>query len=312
VLVSRGETGLALFEAIATLPRRSGERRVLEQHRMCWDRPRRRGPIESFRSARHGRRRERRCLESVDGLVCVSRGLLAACCELAGLRVPVLVLPSGTALDPDPPGDESRDLDVLYAGKLRRDKGVATLVEAMAELAPHRLTVVGGTPHQQADLSEKARLLGVADRVDLVGHVAPGTVRHFHRRARVGVCPLRRGESPNADRYMGPMKILDMMATGTPIVASDVAPVRALVEADRTARLVRPNDPRALADGIRDLLCDRRRARALARAALDQAPEYAWGRRSERLLSFVSSLSAGWPTARICTTSPCSLMNDPG
>ncbi|NNL66620.1 MAG: glycosyltransferase family 4 protein, partial [Myxococcales bacterium] len=298
IRVSRGETGVALFDAIADEPRRPGERRVLEQHRMCFDQPRPRpdpwrSPLARLRARRQARAlaaAERRVLESVDGLVCVSAGLLEACRAHARVTAPTLVLPGGAAPGGPPRPDAERDLDVLYTGKLRRDKGVHVLIEAMARLPGRRLTVVGGWPAQIRELAEHAARHGVAERVCFEGWVPPVRVRAFVERARVGVCPLTRGESVNADRYTCPLKVLDWMAAGTPVVASDVAPVRALLEAGVTGELVAPNDPDALAEGIRRLLDDRARAAAFARAAQARAEEFLWSRRGERLHGFLASL----------------------
>ena len=300
IRVARGESGVALFDAIACEPRRSGERRVLEQHRMCFDQPRPLPPLRSEprqhlrarRAARELAAAERRVLEAVDGLVCVSPGLLEACREHAQVSAPTLVLPGGAQAGGPPRPDADRDLDVLYAGKLRRDKGVHVLIEAMSRLPGRRLTVVGGWPAQIRELAAQAERNGVAERVCFEGFVPPVRVRSFVERARVAVCPITRGESVNADRYACPLKVLDWMAAGTPIVASDVAPVRALLEHGATGELVAPNDPAALAEGIARLLEDRTRAAAFVRAAQQRAGDYLWSRRGERLHGFLTSLAA--------------------
>jgi glycosyltransferase involved in cell wall biosynthesis len=86
------------------------------------------------------------------------------------------------------------------------------------------------------------------------------------------------------------MKILEAMANGAPVVASDLPTVRAIVTSDRTAVLVHPDRPDALADGIRALLEDRVRAARLANAALSVAASHAWERRAEKLMDFLLSL----------------------
>ena len=298
VLVLRGEQGLLLYRR---LPRRrpDGLRVVFEAHRLCapqvteWAGPR----VKRFRLPRVGwerarvRGREKRLVREADGLVCVTEGVLAAYREMAGTVAPALVLPSGTRIPRgEIPGDDARDLDVLYVGKLVRRKGVDDLVRAMARLPGRVLTLVGGDGDEEPGLRRLAETEGVADRVRFAGPVSPAEVPALLGRARVGVCPLPTGVSVISDRFTCPLKVLEMMAHGVPQVGTDVPTLRAILRDGRTALLVRPNDPADLAAGIGSLLADRPRAHALAAAARLEAPRCAWSERAARYRDFLETL----------------------
>ena len=300
VLLSRDDVSLRLFRKLRWMRLGPPHRYVHEAHHLCFAHFREQlgdpGPGPSglwtrFR-IRRARRLENMVVSNADGLVCLTERVRVAMHHTLEPSGPALVLPSGTALSThDPPGDDARDIDILYAGKLLPRKGVHELVEAMRYLPGYRLWVIGGVRQQRIDeLAEHAAAVGAAKRVRFTGFVKPTQVRDFYRRARVGVCPLPTSESLISKHFTSPLKILDMMACGTPIVATDLPAVRTLITHDQTALLANPDDPQALAYAIRTLLEDRPLAQRLARAARRQATAFSWGNRARRLHVFLQSI----------------------
>ena len=108
----------------------------------------------------------------------------------------------------------------------------------------------GSTPRLRSDR------LGLADAVELLGQWpdVPGLLQAADLFAFPSV-------------YEGmPGAVIEAMALGVPIVASDIPPVREILGSDEGV-LVPAGDPQALADGLLDLLRDRERASRLASAA---------------------------------------------
>jgi glycosyltransferase involved in cell wall biosynthesis len=130
----------------------------------------------------------------------------------------------------------------------------------------------------------------VADRVTLTGILPPAHVVPFLLSGRVGVCPLKRGVDSVSDKFTSPMKLLQMMSLGMPIVASDMEPVRALVTAGQEALLVPPNDPRALAAAIGRLLDRPEEATRLGAMAQHRAEAFTWAQRARKLEGFLQAL----------------------
>lgn len=303
LLISRGEPGLACFGQLPA-HRPEGFLALYEAHRLCFPEAALRvpaglplplrAPLARWRTARTWLA-ERRALARADAVLCLTDGVRAALERSFGLRRPHLLLPSGVARPAEaPPDDARRDIDILYAGKLERRKGVHHLVAALAYLPAARLWIVGGGPEEIAPLRALAGQHGVAERITFTGFVPPAEVEQFYRRARVGVCPLPQGESAIADQYTSPLKLLSMMAHGTPIVATDVPPLRAILD-ERSASFAPPNQPAGLAAAIEALLADRPRALRLAQSAWARSLEYTWERRATRLLSFAATLLDGAP-----------------
>lgn len=323
LIMSRGEQGVALFSQLRRLPRRlpphSTARYIYEAHRLCftevgrWQPPQPGAPPVLSGLRRRWRawrmwQQERRAVEEADGLVCLTQGVAAALREEFHVTAPTLILPSGThlpitelpatALPPTalPPSQlcpfAGRDIDILYVGKLKARKGIFDLVAALRHLPGRSLWLVGGDAAEQAAVQAYAQAQGVWDQLVLPGYVEPTQVAALYRRARVGVCPLPSGTSEIAERFTSPLKVLEMMAHGVPIVGTAVPSLQEILVHAQTALLVEPNAPAALAAAIRTLLQDEKQAQQLASAAGIEVQRYSWAKRAEQLYEFLRDLSA--------------------
>lgn len=241
-------------------------------------------PASSFKVARL-RRRERRVWRAAGGYVATTGVLAAELREQFGARARMITAPNGVRLEPGrafkPPPTEGTPV-AAYAGHFYPWKGAAVLIDALARLPGVRGLFIGGHPAESdgVRLRSRARDLGLTDRVTFTGLVARTALPALLRNAHVLVMPTV--ATPSA-RYTCPLKLFEYMSAGRPIVASDLPPLRELVDDGRTALLVAPGDPEALAAGMHAVLADAATAERMARAALEQVADYAWGRRAERL-----------------------------
>lgn len=299
-LISRGESALRLFEYLRRIAQPAAVRYLYEAHRPCWRyaqetmAPQIRW-LRSFRLAKQVnqlRRREQAVINQCDGLICLTQGVLDSLATLKPRELPVLKLPSGTCTK-HPSDSVLRDLDIVYAGKLRRRKGVFELIKSMRFLAEYQLHLAGGSQPEREALIDWASTCQVEHRVHFLGYVPPAEVSSYFRRAKVGVCPLPSGVSAISDTYTSPLKILEMMACRTPIVATDVRTVRAILRHEHSALLVGPNDPQALAAGIRTLLETPALANHLQETAWQDVQAHSWQQRAMRLFDFLSTLDRG-------------------
>ena len=240
-------------------------------------------------------RRERRVWRGAEGYVAITGTLAADLRDRFGARPRVAIVPSGARLDRDRAYVAARrghPPTVAYAGHFYPWKGPNVLVQALARLPEVRGLLIGGQPGEsdRAGLEELARVVGVAERLTFAGQVAPGAVAALLQEADVLVLPTV--ATPYA-QYTSPLKLFEYLAVGRPIVCSDLLPLREVVAHGRTALLVTPGDPEALAEGVRDILADPAAAERMARAAFDAAPGYSWERRAERLEGFFEEVVAG-------------------
>ncbi len=236
---------------------------------------------------------ERSVLASADGLVCTQQATLERLRPFLRPGAPAIVLGNGARLVPEAPA-ETRDLDVLYCGSLKPWKGVDVLVAAMQTLHPWTLTIVGpGTDADVARLRQVALGLGLPGRVRILPPVRPAEVWGLYARARVGVVPLPSGGSIEARDFTSPLKLFEMLASGLPIVASNLPSLAEYLQDEREALLVAPDDPRALSTAIRRLLTDEPLRRRLSEAARERAASFTWEARGRRIVEFASGLLRG-------------------
>ncbi len=234
---------------------------------------------------------ERSILGTADGLICTQTATLERLLPIAPRGIPSIVLGNGTRLPPAIDRSSRKDIDILYCGSLKKWKGVDTLVEAMVGLAPYRLTTVGPmVPEDVARLRETAERAGVFDRLSMLPPVAPSEVWDLYARARVGVIPLPEKGYVEARDFTSPLKLFEMMAAGLPIVASRLRSLTATV-GDEHAVLVEPDDPRALAAGLRRALEDGAASARMAGAARELAADHTWDRRGERIVEFAETVN---------------------
>ena len=117
---------------------------------------------------------------------------------------------------------------------LRPEKNVARLLRAAAPLSGCRLVIVGDGP-ERASLTDLGRALGMADRVTFAGYRQD--TPDFYARFDLFVL--------SSDTEQMPLSVIEAMASGLPVVSTDVGDVRLMVSAENAAFIV-PMDDGAL------------------------------------------------------------------
>jgi glycosyltransferase involved in cell wall biosynthesis len=90
--------------------------------------------------------------------------------------------------------------------------------------------------------------------------------------------------------YASPMKLFEYMASGNPIVASDLPAIAEIIQDGRNGLLVPPGDASALAGALRRLRDDPSLACRLATQAAQDVLPYAWQHRASRILEWMRGL----------------------
>jgi len=148
---------------------------------------------------------------------------------------------------------------VLAVGRLSREKGHADLIAALVELREidpalkFKLVVVGDGP-EGGRLEQAVTDLGLQERVRFIGHV--DDVAPYYSIADVLALPSHSEGSPNV--------LLEAMAAGVPVAATNVGGVPEIAVSEKNALLVPAQRPRLFAEALHRVLTDSKLAQTLS------------------------------------------------
>jgi glycosyltransferase involved in cell wall biosynthesis len=238
-------------------------------------------------------RREARVWRDADGYVTITDGLARELTRRFGSRRAIAIVPDGARVDETIRGSAKAGIFTIgYAGHLYPWKGVDLVVEIVAALADTRGLIIGGHEAEPdlARLDQLARDLDCRSRVTFTGLLAPGEARRRLQDAHVLVLPNPR--SAISTEFTSPLKLFEYMASGRPIVASDLPSIREVLTDGYNALLVEAGNPQALIDGVRRIKEDTALAERLATQALEDVHGFTWERRAARLEGLFQQVAA--------------------
>jgi glycosyltransferase involved in cell wall biosynthesis len=183
---------------------------------------------------------------------------------------------------------------LLYFGALQPWQGVDTALRAFARLRDlEELSLVicasvhGRRAKPYLKLADK---LEVADRVHWHFGLAEDELRPWREQALLSLAPLR-DCSRNVLQGCAPLKIIESLAAGVPVVASDLPVVRELMLDGVHGRLVAPDRPSELARAIRVLLdFPAQRAEMGAAGRAHVTARFTWAASTDRLREVYSTV----------------------
>ncbi len=188
-----------------------------------------------------------RAAEQASGIIAVSSALKDALCSLGLDPEKITVLRNG--VDADffrPMARESRKTGpiLLSVGNLVDSKGHDLALKALQLLESMRLSIIGEGPERKS-LEDLASQLGVMERVTFFGNLSQEElVRHYSAADALILASSREG---------WPNVLLEAMACGTPVVATDVGGTREAVCSPEAGLLVDERTPEAIARAVLNL-----------------------------------------------------------
>lgn len=165
----------------------------------------------------------------------------------------------------------TRNLEPIY------DNGTALRAFQIVRRAfpPAKLIVAGSGPERES-LQKLAAELGIAEAVTFTGRVDNAGMATLYRSADVMINPSL------ADNM--PISVLEALASGVPVVSTNVGGIPYLVDHGKTALLVPVRDAEAMAEAVLALLSDPSLAKRIRAAGLESIQQYTWPNVRDRLL----------------------------
>ena len=186
------------------------------------------------------------------------------------------IIPNGVDVDAyahAKPFPEFRDgkVNILFVGRLEPRKGAMYLLEAYAKLKqrhPETRLIICNRGPQLGKMRRFIRANGLTD-IFFAGRVDDVDKARFYKTADIFCAPSTGQESFG-------IVLLEAMAAGCAIVASDIHGYKRVVQRNVSGLLVEPRDPDALAAALERLVTDPDLRRRLGEAGAKRAPEFDW------------------------------------
>ena len=249
---------------------------------------------------------EKACLETVDCVVATSPQERDHMRPLVSTKGKIEIIPCGTDVERFGAVDRQTARQklgiapetkiVLYVGRFDPRKGIETLVRAVGrpEVRQHsdfKLMIVGGSRLGQSDGNERERIeeivreLDLGDRTEFLGRLDHTQLPTYYAAADVCVVPS----------HYEPFGLvaIEAMASGTPVVASDVGGLQFTVVPEETGLLAPAQDEAAFANAISRILADPTWQEALGKASRQRVEScFSWdGVASQLSELYLSSLN---------------------
>jgi glycosyltransferase involved in cell wall biosynthesis len=226
-------------------------------------------------------------LRAADKVVAPSTGFAAQCAPVlpnAGEGTEVIL--NGTDLGAlVEQGVEREEASLLAVASLDHWKGLDVLLRAMAllhdEFPSLRLECAGEGPERRR-LEALALSLGLGASVTFVGFLDRAALAGRLARCTVFVLPSR-------SEPFG-IAVVEALAAGAPVVASDVGGIPEILQDGREGLLVPPGDPTALAAALRRLLNDARLRGQFSYRGPTRAADFPWSATAERYMEVFEQL----------------------
>lgn len=172
---------------------------------------------------------------------------------------------------------EAKLLKLVYIGSIAKHRGLDTVITSLKRLQGMsflKLVIVGDGPLQDVNaLKEQIKSLQVKEMVDWKGYIPHEEIPQLLKKCSIALSPL-----PDLISYQisNPVKVLEYMASGQAIIASDILAHRKLIRDGYNGLLFTPGNPDHLAAIIRKVCTNLELRKRLQRNARDSVNKYDW------------------------------------
>ncbi len=161
--------------------------------------------------------------------------------------------------------------NIFYIGRISRDRGLEILT-SIAKQGLGRVHLVG----------ESEDPIKPIDNLIYHGHVPHREVVKYYEQSDILLLPYQ--EDLDHIKSISPLKLFESMATGRPIIASDIPPIREVLVHQKNALLCDPSDPSAWISWVKKLMSNHSLAEEIGSKAQQEASKYTWQKRAIKII----------------------------
>ncbi len=172
---------------------------------------------------------------------------------------------------------------ILYTGHFYWWKGAQILAEASSYL-PEEVDIyfVGGTSQDIKEFKTRNSKL----KIKVIGYRPHAEIPYWLKAADVLILP-NSGKEDISQHWTSPLKMFEYMVAKRPIVAADLPSIREVLN-ESNAILAKPDNPQALAEGIKEALQNYQLSDKITEQAFQDVQEYTWQKRAKNILEFIN------------------------
>ena len=170
---------------------------------------------------------------------------------------------------------------ITYCGSLSEEKGADILFKSAKLLTKFEIRVIGGS---QKDILSYSQKYNDIDNVVFIGQVPSKDVPSLLQDSDLLVLPSS-GKFKKSREYTSAMKLFEYLATGIPIVASDISSNSEILTSGVNSILFTPDDSAKLAEAADNLYINFNLRKEISKNALTLSKEYSWSNRCNKVLS---------------------------
>ncbi|MEG3902763.1 glycosyltransferase family 4 protein [Microcoleus sp. B4-C5] len=179
--------------------------------------------------------------------------------------------------------EDDRQHLAVYAGGLYPFKGVDMLVDVAKELPLVQFAIAGGDSSQVTAYQQLAKSKQV-NNIKFLGYLPQNQLASLLQAADVLTHPHCLTE---AATFTSPLKFFDYMASGTPIVATEIASLMEFKSGNIAATWCEPDNPHQFAQSIRDCLTKYPRKTEGYAETMDFVKQFSWENRIQKIMGYV-------------------------
>lgn len=181
---------------------------------------------------------------------------------------------------------------ISYVGKYKTmgiGKGVDTLIESfqyIVKSTPNAFLLIVGINNDEIDEIRKIfkNLKINKNNYKIITHVSRNEVVYYLKSSDILVMNYPKKE--HYEKYMSPLKLFEYMASGIPIVTSDLQSIREILNENNSV-LVDSDNPNSITDGILKVLTNENLANKISIQSLLDIKNYTWSKRVQNILEFI-------------------------
>jgi glycosyltransferase involved in cell wall biosynthesis len=231
------------------------------------------------------------CSEKILKIICITKGLADWTIKNFGgeLAKKIVVIPDAVNIklfeNQNHSVEKHKNFRVGYTGALYNGRGIEIIIALAEEFSGAEFIIAGGRPREIEYWKKQSR----SGNINFLGYIPPADIPQLLKSFDCLLmpyqknCMLLNNETCTAE-FASPLKMFEYMASGRPIISSDLPVLQEIIKPGENAIVVVSEDIKQWIAALKELMAKPEFGKQLAQNALEKVKNYTWGKRAARIL----------------------------